>query len=170
MSWHKRENVLVTGGQRSWPRCSTSFWTTRQCVALLARGHAGLAGARDDVERLGGRRLVLPTDVSDVSQVEAAADKAERQFGPLDVWINCAMVSVFSPARELRPEEYERVTSVTYLGACTAPWPPCGACCPADRGSIVQVGSALAYRGIPLQSAYCGAKHAIQGFTESVRM
>src|SRR5205823_3133423 len=113
--------------------------------------------------------LVLPTDVANADEIEAAAERVERELGPIDVWVNNAMVSVFSPVRELRPEEVERVTSVTYLGVVYGTLAALRRMLPRDRGAIVQVGSALAYRGIPLQAAYCGAKHAIQGFTESLR-
>jgi NAD(P)-dependent dehydrogenase (short-subunit alcohol dehydrogenase family) len=138
-------------------------------VALLARGVDGLEGARRDVEGEGGRAIVVPTDVADADQVEAAAERAERELGPIDVWVNNAMVSVFSPVKELQPDEIKRVTEVTYLGVVYGTLAALKRMLPRDRGAIVQVGSALAYRGIPLQAAYCGAKHAIQGFTESLR-
>jgi short-subunit dehydrogenase len=138
-------------------------------VGLLARGRDGLDGARRDVERLGGKALVVPTDVADSGQIEAAATAVEDQFGPIDVWVNNAMVSVFSPVKELTPEEVERVTEVTYLGTVYGTLAALRRMLPRNRGAIVQVGSALAYRAIPLQAAYCGAKHAIQGFTESLR-
>jgi short-subunit dehydrogenase len=113
--------------------------------------------------------LVLPTDVADPDQVERAATTVEETFGPIDIWINNAMVSVFSPVKEMTPADYRRVTEVTYLGFVHGTLSALRRMLPHDRGVIVQVGSALAYRGIPLQSAYCGAKHAIQGFTESLR-
>src|SRR5205814_400091 len=138
-------------------------------IGLVARGQAGLEGARRDVEELGGKALVLPTDVADVDQVEAAAARVEGTFGPIALWINDAMTSVFSQAWEMTPEEYKRVTEVTYLGTVYGTLAALHRMLPRDRGKIIQIGSALAYRGIPLQSAYCGAKHAIQGFTESVR-
>ena len=138
-------------------------------VGLLARGEAGLEGARRDVEDAGGEALVVPTDVSDADQVEAAADAVEEEFGPIDIWVNNAMTSVFSPAREMEADEYRRVTEVAYLGCVYGTQTALDRMLPRDEGTIIQVGSALAYRGIPLQSAYCGAKHAIQGFTESVR-
>ncbi|MEW6638747.1 MAG: SDR family oxidoreductase, partial [Actinomycetota bacterium] len=138
-------------------------------VGLLARGRAGLEGARADVEALGGKALSIPTDVSDAGAVEAAAGRVEEELGPIDVWVNDAMVSVFSPAKEMTPEEYRRVTEVNYLGTVYGTLAALKRMLPRDRGRIVQVGSALAYRGIPLQSAYCASKHAIQGFTESVR-
>jgi NAD(P)-dependent dehydrogenase (short-subunit alcohol dehydrogenase family) len=121
------------------------------------------------VERLGGRALAVPTDVSDDQQVEQAADSIERAFGPIDVWINNAMVSVLSPALEMTAEEFRRVTDVTYLGYVYGTLSALRRMVPRDRGVVVQIGSALAYRAIPLQSAYCAAKHAIQGFTESLR-
>jgi NAD(P)-dependent dehydrogenase (short-subunit alcohol dehydrogenase family) len=135
----------------------------------VARGRDGLEGARLEVEALGGKALVYPADVADAAQVEAAAEAVEREFGPIDVWVNDAMVSVFSPFNEMTADEFKRVTEVTYLGYVYGTMSALKRMLPRDRGRIVQVGSALAYRGIPLQSAYCGAKHAIQGFTESVR-
>jgi NAD(P)-dependent dehydrogenase (short-subunit alcohol dehydrogenase family) len=128
-----------------------------------------LEGARRDVEAAGGKALVLPADVADPAQVEAAAAKVEETFGPIDIWVNDAMTSVFSPFKEMTPEEYRRVTEVTYLGYVYGTMAALRRMLPRDRGRIIQIGSALAYRSIPLQSAYCGAKHAIQGFTESVR-
>jgi NAD(P)-dependent dehydrogenase (short-subunit alcohol dehydrogenase family) len=138
-------------------------------VALLARGREGLEGARADVERLGRRALVVPADVADESQVEAAAERTESELGPIDVWVNNAMTTVFAPFMEIEPEEFRRVTEVTYLGAVWGTRAALRRMRPRDRGSIVFVGSALAYRGIPLQSGYCGSKHAIKGFFESVR-
>jgi NAD(P)-dependent dehydrogenase (short-subunit alcohol dehydrogenase family) len=135
----------------------------------LARGQAGLEGAKRDVEALGGQALILPTDVADPEQVERAAETVESSFGPIDVWVNDAFCSVFSPVRAMTPADYKRVTEVTYLGFVHGTLTALKRMLPRDRGIIVQVGSALAYRGIPLQSAYCAAKHAIQGFTESVR-
>lgn len=137
-------------------------------IGLIARGVAGLEGARADVERLGGRALVLPLDVADADAVEAAAERVESEFGPIDLWINNAMASVFSPVREATAAEFRRVTEVTYLGYVHGTLSALRRMETRDRGTIIQVGSALAYRGIPLQSAYCGAKHAIQGFTESL--
>jgi NAD(P)-dependent dehydrogenase (short-subunit alcohol dehydrogenase family) len=121
------------------------------------------------VERLGGQALVLPVDVAVAEEVEAAAARVEEELGPIDVWVNDAMTTVFSPFQAMSAEEFERVTAVTYLGVVYGTQAALRRMLPRDRGTIVQVGSALAYRGIPLQSAYCGAKHAIQGFTESVR-
>ncbi|HKY71601.1 MAG TPA: SDR family oxidoreductase, partial [Nitrospira sp.] len=138
-------------------------------VGLLARSRDGLAGAAADVERLGGRALAVITDVSDDAQVEQAAEKIEREVGEIDIWVNNAMVSVLSPALQMTAEEYRRVTEVTYLGYVYGTLAALRRMVPRNRGVVVQVGSALAYRSIPLQSAYCAAKHAVQGFTESLR-
>ena len=138
-------------------------------IGLLARGRDGLEGARREVERAGGEALVLPTDVAHASEVEGAAAAVERAFGPIDVWVNNAMASVFSPVKELEVEEVRRVTEVTYLGCVHGTLAALRRMLPRDRGVIVQVGSALAYRSIPLQAPYCAAKHAIAGFTDSLR-
>jgi NAD(P)-dependent dehydrogenase (short-subunit alcohol dehydrogenase family) len=138
-------------------------------VALLARGREGLEAARTEVERLGRRALVVPADVADPEQVEEAAERAESALGPIDVWVNNAMTTVFAPFTEIEPDEFRRVTDVTYLGVVWGTRAALRRMMPRDRGSIVLVGSALAYRGIPLQSGYCGSKHAIKGFFESVR-
>jgi NAD(P)-dependent dehydrogenase (short-subunit alcohol dehydrogenase family) len=138
-------------------------------VALIARGRAGLAGARDDVEAAGGHALALPCDVTDAEAVDEAAARVEQELGPIDVWVNNATATVFGEFKDMSPDEFARVTEVTYLGYVYGTRAALQRMLRRDRGTIVQVGSALAYRGIPLQSAYCGAKHAIQGFTESVR-
>jgi len=138
-------------------------------IGLLARGQAGLEGAKAEVERQGGRALVVPTDVADHDQVEAAAERIESELGPIDVWINNAMATILAPLSEIRPEEFRRSTEVTYLGSVWGTMAALRRMRPRDRGTIVQVGSALAYRGIPLQAPYCGAKHALQGFLESLR-
>jgi NAD(P)-dependent dehydrogenase (short-subunit alcohol dehydrogenase family) len=138
-------------------------------MGLLARGEEGLEGARQDVEKLGGEGLELVTDVSDPDQVEAAAAAVEERFGPIDVWVNNAMVSVFSPVKEMKPHEYRRVTEVNYLGYVYGTMAALKRMLPRNQGVIIQVGSALAYRSIPLQSAYCATKHAIDGFTDSLR-
>jgi len=135
---------------------------------LLARGQDGLEGARQDVEAAGSKAIILPTDMADADQVEAAAAAVEAEFGPIDIWVNNAMVSVFSPVKAMEPEEYRRVTEVAYQGTVYGTLAALRRMLPRNHGAIVQVGSALAYRGIPLQSAYCGAKHAIQGFTDSL--
>lgn len=162
--------VVITGASAGVGRATArAFARQGASVALLARGAAGLEGARREVEALGGRALVVPTDVAEADQVEAAAALVEREFGPIDLWVNNAMNSVFSPVREMRPEEYRRVTDVTYLGTVHGTLAALHHMLPRNRGKIIFVGSALAYRGIPLQSAYCGAKHAIQGFYDSLR-
>jgi NAD(P)-dependent dehydrogenase (short-subunit alcohol dehydrogenase family) len=138
-------------------------------VALVARGREGLEGARLDVERLGRRALAIPADVADEAQLEEAAERTEEALGPIDVWVNNAMTTVFAPFAEIEPDEFRRVTEVTYLGVVWGTRVALKRMVPRDSGSIVLVGSALAYRGIPLQSAYCGSKHAIKGFFESVR-
>ena len=162
--------VVITGASAGVGRATArQFAREGASIGLLARGRDGLEAARRDVESLGGRALVLPTDVADADAVESAAQAVERAFGPIDVWINNAMVSVFSPVKEMQPEEYKRVTEVTYLGAVYGTLAALRRMLPRDEGVIVEVGSALAYRGIPLQSAYCGAKHAIQGFVDSLR-
>ena len=138
-------------------------------VALLARGAEGLAGASRDVLAAGGEALALPTDVADPEAVDSAATAAEEELGPIDVWVNDAMATVFSPFAEIEPDEFRRSTEVTYLGAVWGTRAALRRMVPRDRGTIVQVGSALAFRGIPLQAPYCGAKHALKGFTEAVR-
>jgi NAD(P)-dependent dehydrogenase (short-subunit alcohol dehydrogenase family) len=138
-------------------------------LALLARGRERLEATAREVEAAGGRALVLPTDVADADAVEAAAERAERELGPIGVWVNNAMVSVYSPIKQMRAAEFRRVTEVTYLGYVHGTLAALHRMLPRDRGVIVQVGSALAYRSIPLQSAYCAAKHAIAGFTASLR-
>lgn len=164
------EVVLITGASAGVGRATVRAFARRGAsIGLVARGEAGLEAARQEVEALGGRAIVLKADVSDPEQIEAAATKLEETFGPIDIWVNDAMVSVFSPAKEMTPDDYKRVTEVTYLGFVYGTLAALKRMLPRNRGMIVQVGSALAYRGIPLQSAYCGAKHAIQGFTESVR-
>jgi NAD(P)-dependent dehydrogenase (short-subunit alcohol dehydrogenase family) len=138
-------------------------------IALVARGHEGLEGARADVEGLGRRALPIPADVADAAQLEEAAERTESDLGPIEVWVNNAMTTVFAPFREIEPDEFRRVTEVTYLGVVWGTRAALDRMVPRNRGSIVLVGSALAYRGIPLQSAYCGSKHAIKGFFEAVR-
>ncbi len=162
--------VVVTGASAGLGRAIVrAFAREGARIALLARGRDGLEGARRDVEALGGEALVIPADVADAEAIEEAAETVEREFGPIDVWINNAMVSVFSPVKKMKAEEYKRVTEVTYLGVVYGTLVALKRMLPRDRGVIVQVGSALAYRGIPLQSAYCAAKHAIQGFHDSLR-
>jgi NAD(P)-dependent dehydrogenase (short-subunit alcohol dehydrogenase family) len=171
MSGRRRpEVVVITGASAGVGRATVrAFARLGAHIGLLARGHDGLNAARQEVEAVGGQALVLPTDVANDAQVEAAATAVEAAFGPIDIWVNNAMVSVFSPVKEMTPEEFRRVTEVTYLGTVHGTMAALRRMLPRDHGTIVQVGSTLAYRGIPLQAAYCGAKHAIQGFTESVR-
>jgi NAD(P)-dependent dehydrogenase (short-subunit alcohol dehydrogenase family) len=164
------EVVVITGASSGIGRATARrFAQDGARIALLARGIEGLEGACRDVEKLGGEALPISTDVADPEQVETAASMIEEHFGPIDIWINNAMVSIMSPVKEMQPEEYQRVTNVTYLGCVHGTLSALKRMSPRNRGIIVQVGSALAFRGIPLQSAYCGAKHAVQGFTESVR-
>jgi NAD(P)-dependent dehydrogenase (short-subunit alcohol dehydrogenase family) len=138
-------------------------------VALIARGREGLEAARTEVESLGRRALAVPADVADERQLEEAAERTESALGPIDVWVNNAMTTVFAPFTEIEPDEFRRVTEVTYLGVVWGTRAALQRMVPRGSGSIVLVGSALAYRGIPLQSAYCGSKHAIKGFFEAVR-
>jgi short-subunit dehydrogenase len=138
-------------------------------VALLARGEAGLAGARSAIEATGRRALAIPADVSDAAQVDAAATRAEVELGEIDVWVNNAMTTVFAWFHDVTPEEFARATTVTYLGQVYGTMAALRRMRPRDRGRIVNVGSALAFVGIPLQAAYCGAKFGVRGFTESVR-
>lgn len=161
--------VIITGASAGIGRAiAREFGRRRARVGLLARGIDGLEAARREIESAGGQALVLPTDVSDADAIEHAAERVEAAFGPIDIWINNAMASVFAPVRALTPAEVRRVTEVTYLGYAYGTMTALRRMVPRDRGTIVQVGSALAYRGIPLQAAYCAAKHAIQGFTDSV--
>jgi NAD(P)-dependent dehydrogenase (short-subunit alcohol dehydrogenase family) len=138
-------------------------------VAVLARGQEGVDAAVKEVQAIGQKALGLSVDVADAAAVEAAAAEVEKGLGPIDVWVNCAMTSVFAPFKEAEPSEVRRVTEVDYLGFVYGTKAALNRMLPRDRGVIVQVGSALAYRGIPLQTAYCGAKHAIKGFTEALR-
>jgi NAD(P)-dependent dehydrogenase (short-subunit alcohol dehydrogenase family) len=164
------EIVVVTGASAGIGRAIVQAFAKRGAhIGLLARGQAGLESAAREVEALGGKALLLPTDVANAEQVELAAARVEEIFGPIDIWINVAMTSVFSPAIEMTSEDYKRVTEVTYLGSVYGTLAALRRMIPRDKGKIIQIGSALAYRSIPLQSAYCASKHAIKGFTESVR-
>lgn len=166
----KTETVVVTGASAGLGRAiAREFGKNRANVGLIARGVDGLNAAKQEIEAAGGKALVLPTDVADAKAVEQAAAQVEEQFGPIDIWVNNAMTSVFSPVKEMFPEEYKRVTEVTYLGVVNGTLAALKRMMARDRGTIVQVGSALAYRSIPLQSAYCAAKHAVAGFTDSLR-
>jgi short-subunit dehydrogenase len=165
-----RKIVVVTGASAGVGRAiAAEFAAEGAKLGLLARGTDGLEGARRDAEAAGGVALAVPADVADVDQVEAAAETIERELGPIDVWINCAMTTVFAPFTKISAQEYKRVTEVTYLGCVYGTMAALKRMYPRNQGTIIQVGSALAYRSIPLQSAYCGAKHAIAGFTDSIR-
>ena len=164
------QTVVITGASAGIGRATAQLFGQRGAnVALLARGAAGLHGAARDVEAAGGKALAIPADVADYSAVAAAADETEAAFGPIDVWVNVAFTSVFAPFAEITAEEFKRVTEVSYLGYVHGTMAALAKMRPRDRGTVVQVGSALGQRAIPLQSAYCGAKHAVNGFTESVR-
>ncbi len=161
---------MITGASAGVGRATVREFAKRGAhIGLLARNEDGLEGARKDVESLGSEAIAIPTDVADPDQVEAAARKVEEEFGPIDVWINDAMATVFAEFKNVTPEEFKRATEVTYLGAVYGTMSALKRMLARDRGTIVQVGSALSYRAIPLQSAYCGAKHGMRGFTDSVR-
>jgi NAD(P)-dependent dehydrogenase (short-subunit alcohol dehydrogenase family) len=162
--------VVITGASAGVGRATAIEFAKRGArLGLIARGREGLEKAARDVAAAGGRGLTLPLDVSDADAVEAAAARVEETWGPIDVWVNNAMVSVFSPVKMTTSAEFRRVTEVTYLGYVYGTLAALRRMLPRDRGAIVQVGSALAYRGIPLQAAYCAAKHAVQGFMDSLR-
>jgi NAD(P)-dependent dehydrogenase (short-subunit alcohol dehydrogenase family) len=167
---HRRRVVVVTGASAGVGRAvACEFARHGWHVALVARGQDGLDGARADVQRLGGQAMVLPTDVADADQVESAAARVEAEWGAIDVWVNDAMATIFSPLLQVSPADFQRATQVTYLGAVWGTMAALKRMKPRDRGTIVQVGSALAYRSIPLQAPYCGAKAALRGFTDSLR-
>jgi NAD(P)-dependent dehydrogenase (short-subunit alcohol dehydrogenase family) len=162
--------VAVTGASAGVGRATVErFARDGARLGLIARGRERLDAAAAEVERLGGEALVLPLDVADADAVDDAALRIEERFGPLDVWVNNAMATVFAPLSETTPEEFRRATEVTYLGTVWGTIAALRRMVPRDSGTIIQVGSALAYRSIPLQAPYCGAKHAILGFTESLR-
>lgn len=166
----KNEVVVITGASAGVGRATAcEFARHGASIGLIARGKDRLQSARREVEELGGRAIAISCDVADADAVEAAADQVEQELGPIDIWINNAMVSVFSPVKKMEAEDYRRVTEVTYLGAVHGTLAALKRMQPRNRGTILQVGSALAYRSIPLQSAYCAAKHAIIGFTDSLR-
>jgi NADP-dependent 3-hydroxy acid dehydrogenase YdfG len=164
-----RRVAVVTGGSAGLGRAvvrelATNGWD----VAVLARGEDGLTGAVADVEALGRRAIGVSTDVADRDAVEHAADRTEAELGPIDLWVNCAMVGVFGEFLSTDPADFERATQVNYFGFVNGTRSALSRMVPRDSGHVIQVGSALAHRGIPLQAAYCAAKHAVQGFTESV--
>lgn len=164
------QTVVITGASAGIGRAVARLFGARGAsVGLIARGGAGLDGAARDVTEAGGRALVVAADVADFGQVDTAAARVESELGPIDTWINVAFTSVFAPFHEIEPAEFERVTQVSYLGFVHGTMAALSRMRTRDRGVIVQVGSALGERSIPLQSAYCGAKHAINGFTSSLR-
>jgi NAD(P)-dependent dehydrogenase (short-subunit alcohol dehydrogenase family) len=162
--------VVVTGASAGVGRATAvAFAQKGWNVALIARGEEGLESAKRDVATAGGHALVLPLDVSDADAVFGAADRVAAEWGNIDVWVNDAMVTIFAPVKDIKPEEFRRVTEVTYLGQVHGTMAALKHMRPRNQGTIVQVGSALSYRAIPLQSAYCGAKFAIRGFTDALR-
>ncbi|MCC7420761.1 MAG: SDR family oxidoreductase [Planctomycetaceae bacterium] len=170
MNEGQRQVVVITGASAGVGRATArEFARGGARIALLARGVERLDAARSEVEALGGKAIAVPTDVADAEQVEAAADRTERELGPIDVWVNNAMTTVFSPVVDVKAAEFKRATEVTYLGGVHGTLAALGRMRPRNRGAIVQVGSALSYRAIPLQAAYSASKHALRGFTDSLR-
>lgn len=170
MDRERSQVVVVTGASAGVGRATArAFGEQGAAVGLIARGRDGLEAARREIEAAGGRALVLVADVADADEVEAAAARVEETFGPIDVWVNDAMVTVFGPLHAMTPAEFWRATEVTYLGTVHGTMAALKRMRARDRGIIVQVGSALAYRSVPLQAPYCGAKAAIRGFTDSLR-
>lgn len=170
MRRRRRKVVVITGASAGIGRATARLFAAEgAAIGVIARGRERLDATVHEIVAAGGQGLALPLDVADADAVEAAAAEVETTLGPIDIWINNAMVSVFSPVKDMTAREYHRVTDVTYLGVVHGSLAALKRMLPRDRGRIVQVGSALAYRGIPLQSAYCAAKHAIQGFCDSLR-
>jgi NAD(P)-dependent dehydrogenase (short-subunit alcohol dehydrogenase family) len=164
------EVVVVTGASAGVGRATVRLFAREgAAVGLIARGGDRLEAAKGEVERLGSRAVAVQADVADPDQVKAAAEQIEGGLGPIDVWVNNAMATVFAPVSQTTPDEFRRATEVTYLGSVWGTMAALERMVPRDHGVVVQVGSALAYRGIPLQAAYCGSKHALQGFLESLR-
>ena len=162
--------VVVTGASAGVGRAVVrEFASEGASIGLIARGRSRLESAKQEVEARGGKALVIPADVADANAIDQAAEQVEHELGPMDVWVNDAMTTIFAPVEKITPEEFKRTTEVTYLGFVYGTMAALKRMKPRDRGTIVQVGSALAYRSIPLQSAYCGAKHAMVGFTDSLR-
>jgi NAD(P)-dependent dehydrogenase (short-subunit alcohol dehydrogenase family) len=164
------ETVVITGASAGVGRATAHAFAAQGAqIGLMARGARALQAAAAEVEKRGGKALALPLDVADPNAVEAAADSVENQFGPIDIWVNCAMATIFAPFHRISPEEYRRATEVNYLGFVYGTMAALKRMRRRNRGTIVQVGSALSYRAMPLQSAYCGAKFAMRGFTDSLR-
>lgn len=164
------QTIVITGASAGVGRATALLFAEEGAhIGLVARGEERLQRTAAEIAERGGRALPIAADVADADAIEAAAAKVEATFGPIDVWINAAMVTIFSPFAGITAEEYRRVTEVTYLGYVHGTMAALKRMKARDRGIIIQVGSALAYRSIPLQSAYCGAKHAIVGFTDSLR-
>ena len=164
------QTVVITGASAGIGRATARLFGERGArVGLIARGEAGLEGAAREVEEAGGKALIISADVADFEQVTQAARQVEQELGPIDVWVNVAFASVFAPFADITAEEFQRVTAVSYLGFVYGTKAALGVMLPRSQGTIVQVGSALGSRSIPLQSAYCGAKHAINGFTSALR-
>jgi short-subunit dehydrogenase len=166
----KGKVIVITGAGAGVGRATArAFGKLESKVGLIGRGADRLETAKQEIEKLGGKALVLACDVADPEAVENAAERVEQEFGPIDIWVNNAMVTVFAPFKAITASEFKRVTEVTYLGQVYGTMSALKRMIPRNSGTIVQVGSALADRSIPLQSAYCGAKHAIRGFTDSIR-
>lgn len=167
---YRQEVVVITGASAGLGRATAREFAKRGAhLGLIARGTDGLQGTKREVEALGARAVIVSADVADAEQVENAAERIEAELGPIDIWINNAMTTVFSPLHEISPEEFRRVTEVTYLGQVHGTMAALKRMRTRNRGTVVHVGSALAHRSIPLQTAYCGAKHAIKGFVEGLR-
>lgn len=166
----KNKVVVITGASAGLGRAIVRKFAKHGAkIGLIARGTDGLEAAKKEVEDAGSKAFIAVTDVSDYEAIEKAADEIEKNLGPIDIWINNAMVSVFGPLKKMSADEFKRVTEVTYLGQVYGTMAALKKMLPRNNGKIILIGSALAYRGIPLQSAYCGAKHAIHGFFESLR-
>jgi short-subunit dehydrogenase len=171
MKLQKPRVIVITGAAAGVGRATAKMFaqTEGAHIGLIARGMEALEGAKRDVEELGGKAIIIQCDVTDAEGIEAAAERVEQELGPIDVWVNVAMTSVFAFVRETTAAEFKRVTEVCYLGYVNGTLAALKRMLPRNRGHIIQVGSALAYRGIPLQAAYCASKHAIQGFMDSLR-
>jgi NAD(P)-dependent dehydrogenase (short-subunit alcohol dehydrogenase family) len=171
MKSNKPRVIVITGAAAGVGRATAQMFakTEGAHIGLIARGVEGLEGAKRDVESFGGKAIIIQCDVTDAEGMEAAAERVERELGPIDVWVNVAMTSVFAFIKETTAAEFKRVTDVCYLGYVNGTLAALKRMLPRNRGHIIQVGSALAYRGIPLQAAYCASKHAIQGFMDSLR-